>query len=75
MPPRPVFPENGRDARYEQLRHAVLHTRAEAFTLGIGVLTSKSVTAWQRALAEVMAAQPAHAAIPVPSPSCRPPRP
>jgi len=39
------------DARYEQLRHAALHTRAEAFPLGLGVLTGKGVTAWRHALA------------------------
>jgi len=33
------------DARYEQLRHAALHARATAFPLGLGVLTSKGVTA------------------------------
>ena len=52
-------PGSGLDACYEQLRHAALHARAEAFPLGIGVLTSKGVTAWQRALATVTA--PAHA--------------
>ena len=31
-------PGGGLDARYEQLRHAALHTRAEAFPLGLGVL-------------------------------------
>src|SRR6266446_3923034 len=39
------------DARYEQLRHAALHARAEAFPLGLGVLTGKGVTAWRHALA------------------------
>ena len=39
------------DARYEQLRHAALHARAEAFPLGLGVLASKGVTAWRHALA------------------------
>ena len=43
----------GLDARYEQLRHAALHARAEAFPLGFGVLTGKGVTAWQRALASL----------------------
>src|SRR6266851_5147629 len=33
-------PGSGLDARYEQLRHAALHARAEAFPLGLGVLTS-----------------------------------
>jgi hypothetical protein len=38
------------DARYEQLRHAALHTRATAFPLGLGVLTGRGVTAWRRVL-------------------------
>ena len=41
------------DARYEQLRHAALHARGEAFPLGFGVLTSKGVTAWRHALASL----------------------
>jgi hypothetical protein len=45
------------DARYEQLRHAALHARAEAFPLGLGVLTGSGVTAWQRALASLAAPQ------------------
>ena len=32
------------DARYEQLRHAALHARAEAFPLGLGVLARGGVT-------------------------------
>ena len=44
-------PGGGLDARYEQLRHAALHARAEAFPLGLGVLTRAGVTAWRRALA------------------------
>jgi hypothetical protein len=39
------------DARYEQLRHAALHARGEAFPLGLGVLAGKGVTAWRHALA------------------------
>jgi hypothetical protein len=39
------------DARYEHLRHAALHARAEAFPLGLGVLACKGVTAWRHALA------------------------
>ena len=31
-------PGGGLDARYEHLRHAALHARAEAFPLGLGVL-------------------------------------
>jgi hypothetical protein len=58
-------PGGGLDARYEQLRHAALHARAEAFPLGLGVLTGKGVTAWQRALASL--------AVPQPGPSGRPP--
>jgi hypothetical protein len=52
------------DARYEQLRHAALHARAQAFPLGLGVLTGKGVTAWQRALASLAVPQ---------APSGRPP--
>jgi hypothetical protein len=44
-------PGGGLDARYEQLRHAALHARAEAFPLGLGVLAGKGVTAWRHALA------------------------
>jgi hypothetical protein len=46
-------PGGGLDARYEQLRHAALHTRGEAFPLGLGLLACKGVTAWQRALASL----------------------
>jgi hypothetical protein len=52
-------PGGGLDARYEQLRHAALHTRGEAFPLGLGVLACKGVIAWQRALASLAPA--AHA--------------
>jgi hypothetical protein len=41
----------GADARYEQLRHAALHARAEAFPLGLAVLTRQGLTAWTHALA------------------------
>ena len=40
-------------------------TRAEAFPLGLGVLTGKGVTAWQRTLASL--------AVPQPAPAGRPP--
>ncbi len=52
-------PGGGLDARYEHLRHAALHARAQAFPLGLGVLTGKGVTAWQRALAVPQPAPPA----------------
>ena len=52
-------PGGGLDARYEQLRHAALHARAQAFPLGLGVLTRSGVTAWQRALASLAVPQPA----------------
>jgi hypothetical protein len=61
-------PGGGLDARYEQLRHAALHTRAEAFPLGLGVLTGKGVTAWRHALAGLAPAGPA-------APAARPPGP
>lgn len=41
------------DARYEQLRHAALHARAEAFPLGLAVLTRLGVTAWRRTLTDL----------------------
>jgi len=47
----------GLDARYEALRHAALHARAEAFPLGFAVLTRRGVTGWRRALTEVTANQ------------------
>jgi hypothetical protein len=52
--PRPdagqdTAPGSGLDARYEQLRHAALHARAEAFPLGLGVLARGGVTAWRHA--------------------------
>ena len=47
------------DARYEELRHAALHARAQAFPLGFGMLAGKGVTAWQRALASVAVPRPA----------------
>jgi len=49
-------PGGGLDARYEHLRHAALHARAEAFPLGLGVLTGKGVTAWRQALADLTCA-------------------
>ncbi len=61
-------PGGGLDARYEQLRHAALHARAEAFPLGLGVLTRRGVTAWRHALASLAPAGPGTAA-----PACRPP--
>jgi hypothetical protein len=59
-------PSGGLDARYEQLRHAALHTRAEAFPLGLGVLTGKGVTAWRHALACLAPAGPG-----MPAPACQ----
>jgi hypothetical protein len=61
-------PGGGLDARYEQLRHAALHARAEAFPLGFGVLTAKGVIAWRHALASLTPAGPGPAA-----PACQPP--
>jgi hypothetical protein len=59
-------PGGGLDARYEQLRHAALHARGEAFPLGLGVLAGKGVIAWRRALASLVpAARP-------PAPAGRP---
>jgi len=61
-------PGGGLDARYEQLRHAALHTRAEAFPLGLGVLARGGVTAWRHALAGLTPAGPGATA-----PACQPP--
>ena len=61
-------PGGGLDARYEQLRHAALHARAEAFPLGFAVLTRGGVTAWRHALAGLAPARPGTAA-----PASRPP--
>jgi hypothetical protein len=49
-------PGRGLDARYEQLRHAALHARGQAFPLGLGVLAGKGVTAWHRTLASLVPA-------------------
>jgi len=49
-------PGGGLDARYEQLRHAAMHARGEAFPLGLGVLAGKGVIAWHRALASLATA-------------------
>jgi hypothetical protein len=62
MPARTVPPAAGRVARYEQLRHAALHARGEAFGLGLGVIAGKGVIAWQRTLASL-------------APAARPPAP
>ena len=58
----------GLDARYEALRHAALHARAEAFPLGFAVLTRRGVIGWRRALTDVTAnhATPAMPGSPVP---------
>jgi hypothetical protein len=57
-------PGGGLDARYEQLRHAALHTRAEAFPLGLGVLARGGVTAWRHALAGLAAPAGQRTAVP-----------
>ena len=70
-------PGGGLDARYEQLRHAALHTRAEAFPLGLGVLARGGVTAWRHALAGLAPAGQGTAGPPGtgPAPSARLPVP
>jgi hypothetical protein len=65
-------PGGGLDARYEQLRHAALHARGEAFPLGLGVLAGKGVTAWQRTLASLA---PVPALRPAPGGPAGPPHP
>jgi len=57
-------PGSGLDARYEQLRHAALHARAEAFPLGLGVLTGKGVAAWRHTLASLTPVTNAAAPLP-----------
>lgn len=54
-------PGGGPAARYEQLRHAAMHARAEAFGLGLAVLTGNGLIAWTRVCAE-----------PIPTPSIPP---
>jgi hypothetical protein len=44
----------GLDARYEHLRHAVLHERAHAFPLGLGVLVARGMVAWARQLTRML---------------------
>ena len=65
-------PGSGLDARYEQLRHAALHARAEAFPLGLGMLTRGGVTAWRHALAGLAPAGPGTAAPAGPPPGTHP---
>ena len=65
-------PGSGLDARYEQLRHAALHARAEAFPLGLGVLARGGVTAWRHALAGLTPIRPGVAAPAVPPPGTHP---
>ena len=55
----------GLDAHYEQLRHAALHRRAQAFPLGLGVLTGNGVIAWHRVVADL--APPARQHAPTPT--------
>lgn len=43
-------PGAGLDPGYEQLRHAALHARANAFPLGLTLLTRHGVTGWRRSL-------------------------
>jgi len=64
-------PRGGLDPRYEQLRHAALHACAEAFPLGLGVLTAKGVTAWRRALASLAPATPPARPAPAPPASAQ----
>ena len=66
-------PGSGLDTRYEQLRHAALHARAEAFPLGLGVVARGGVTAWWHALAGLAPAGRQGAAAPACQPSGRPP--
>src|SRR5260370_354738 len=66
-------PGGGLDARYEQLRHAALHARAEASPLGLGVLTGKGVTAGRHALAGLTPAGGQGPGASTAAPACQPP--
>ncbi|MEV6341604.1 hypothetical protein AB0M12_43670 [Nocardia vinacea] len=44
------------DERYEQLRHAALMARAEAFPLGFAVLSRRGVLAWRATVTRIAAA-------------------
>jgi len=63
----------GLDTRYEQLRHAALHARAEAFPLGFGVLARGGVTAWRHALAGLTPAGWHTHGAGTSAPACQPP--
>ena len=65
-------PGGGLDARYEQLRHAALHARAEAFPLGLSVLARGGVTAWRHALAGLAPAGQQATAAPAPATGTQP---
>jgi hypothetical protein len=67
-----VTPSSASSAPGNNLRHAALHARASAFPLGLGVLTSKGVTAWRRALAHLTCATTSRTAR-TSSPAARPP--
>jgi hypothetical protein len=54
----------GLDAHYEQLRHAALHHRAQAFPLGLGVLSGNGVIAWHRVVADLTPTTSHHAPTP-----------
>ena len=59
MPTRLHAPGGGLDTRYEQLHHAALHARAQAFPLGLRVLTRRGVTTWRHARAHLAVRRPA----------------
>src|SRR5205823_408053 len=70
------------DVDYEQLRHAALHQRGQAFGLGFAALRRGGVTAWRRAVAALGGSGPGNR-LPAPesepahprSPTPRPPAP
>jgi hypothetical protein len=70
VPDEPAEPGAGVDAalgeRYEQLRAAALHGRADGWRLGLGVLAGKGLAAWIRAWTTCA---PAAAATAAPSPA------
>jgi hypothetical protein len=60
-PTEPVAPRatGGLDERYEQLRHAALTARADAFPLGFAALSRRGVLAWRAAVARIAVPRPA----------------
>ncbi|KZM70439.1 hypothetical protein [Nocardia terpenica] len=63
--PQPEPRAGGLDPGYEQLRHAAVHARAEAFPLGFAILTRRGVLAWRAAIGRAVDASAAPRPAPV----------